>query len=122
MTRKNYCGNLLWQSGLTLLVPATKEIVDGLLSDIYKGQKVWRERPWQIWFINPIVALFMPSGEWQFQYVIDDYRTEIMKKSEAEWTSKEQIEENLLKENRDASVEELLKSITDCFQQSGGML
>ena len=23
MTRKTYCGNLLWQSGLTLLVPKT---------------------------------------------------------------------------------------------------
>ena len=23
MTRKTYCGNLLWQSGLTLLVPMT---------------------------------------------------------------------------------------------------
>lgn len=71
---------------------------------------------------DPIVALFMPSGEWQFQYVIDDYRTEIMKRSKAEWTSEEQIKENILEENRDASVEELLKSITDCFQQSGGEL
>ena len=24
MTRKTYCGNLLWQSGLTLLVPAMR--------------------------------------------------------------------------------------------------
>ena len=64
----------------------------------------------------------MPSGEWQFQYDLEDYRTEIMNKSKAEWTSEEQIEENILKENRDASVEELLKLITDCFQQSGGKL
>jgi hypothetical protein len=41
---------------------------------------------------------------------------------QAGWTSKEQIEENILKENRDASVEELLKSITDCFLKSGGKL
>jgi RHS repeat-associated protein len=101
---------------------ATKEIVDRLLSDIYKGQKVWRERPWQIWVINPIVALFMPSGEWHFQYDLEDYRKKIMEISQAEWTSKEQIEENILKENRDASVEELLKSITDCFLKSGGKL
>ena len=47
-----------------------------------------------------------------------------MKKSKAEWTSekKMKIKENILEENRDASVEELLKSITDCFQQSGGKL
>ena len=101
---------------------ATKEIVDGLLSDIYKGQKVWRERPWQIWFINPIVALFMPSGEWHFQYDLEDYRKKIREISQAEWTSEEQIKENILEENRDASVEELLKSITDCFQQSRGEL
>ena len=25
MTRKTYCGNLLWQSGLTLLAPAVSE-------------------------------------------------------------------------------------------------
>ncbi|MCR5414027.1 MAG: hypothetical protein K6F50_04785 [Kiritimatiellae bacterium] len=24
MTRKTYCGNLLWQSGLTLLAPASE--------------------------------------------------------------------------------------------------
>jgi response regulator of citrate/malate metabolism len=83
---------------------------------------VWRERPWQIWVINPIVALFMPSGEWHFQYDLEDYRKKIMEISQAEWTSKEQIEENILKENRDASVEELLKSITDCFLKSGGKL
>ena len=29
MTRKTYCGNLLWQSGLTLLVPAPVAMVLG---------------------------------------------------------------------------------------------
>ena len=69
MRSNAYCGNLLWQSSLTL----------------------------QTWFINPIVALFMPSGEWHFQYDLEDYRKKIREISQAEWTSKEQIEENILK-------------------------
>ena len=32
MTRKTYCGNLLWQSGLTLLVPGTGTQEEGGLS------------------------------------------------------------------------------------------
>ena len=47
MTRKTYCGNLLWQSGLTLLVPSVELFVRNTKGEwqfYYVDHEVW---PWR---------------------------------------------------------------------------
>ena len=41
MTRKTYCDNLLWQSGLTLLAEISTSVINGIDLEMQYDTEVW---------------------------------------------------------------------------------